>query len=277
MPGNPVSVVAGDGVVGASPDSGLTFSDFNLRRSNVDLRTVRLVAPAVILGGRLAAAGTLDGPLRNVVFDGTARHQDGDRPASEATGSVHLDTRFDTLGLATDVTLDPLSFDGIRRAFPSLAARGDLSGTFRSQGTLANLQVEAALTGELGTVDARGAVTLLPPRWGAENLLLRFSRLDLEALTGKPLPTQLAGTLRVTGSIDTLRAPEADLELSLGRGRIREWELDSVFARGALHDSLIHLDTSYVTWKGARAMGRARSATARRTPARWRSRSSRTA
>ena len=68
VPGNPVTLVAGDGVVGASPDSGLTFSDFNLRRSNIDLRTARLVAPAVILHGRMAASGTLDGPLRNITF-----------------------------------------------------------------------------------------------------------------------------------------------------------------------------------------------------------------
>ena len=163
VPGHPVSTIAGDGVVGAAPDSGLTFSNFNVRRSNLDLRTVRLVAPAVILDGRLSASGTLDGPLRNVVFQGTARHQDGDRPFSQATGLVHLDTRFDTLGLATDVTLEPLSFDGIRRAFPSLAAKGDLRGTFRSEGTLSRLQVEAALSGELGTVDALGAVTLQPP------------------------------------------------------------------------------------------------------------------
>jgi translocation and assembly module TamB len=255
VPGNPVSTIAGDGVVGASPDSGLTFSDFNVRRSNLDLRTVRLVAPAVILEGRLSASGTLDGPLRNVVFDGTARHQDGERPFSQATGRVYLDTRFDTLGLATDVTLEPLSFDGIRRAFPSLAARGDLRGTFRSQGTLSRLEVEAALAGELGSVDAHGAVTLQPPHWGAENLLLRFSRLDLAALTGRNIPSRLAGELHVTGSIDTLRAPEADLDLALGPGSVREWAFDSVQARGAVHDSVIHVDTAYIAWKGARAMG----------------------
>ena len=255
VPGNPISVVAGDGVVGASPDSGLTFSGFKVRRSNVDLRTVRLVAPAVILEGRLEAVGTLDGPLRNVFFDGTARHQDGDRPVSQATGAVHLDTRFDTLSLATDVTFDPLSFEGIRRAFPSLASRGDLRGTFRSRGTLSRLEVDAALAGELGNIDAIGAVTLQPPRWGADGLELRFSRLDLGALSGRALPTDLTGRLEVTGSIDTLRAPEADLTLTLGRGRVREWEIDSAYGKGAVHDSVIRVDTAYVGWKGARASG----------------------
>jgi len=255
VPGNPVSQLAGDGVVGASRDSGLTFSGFNVRRSNVDLRTVRLVAPAVILEGRLAASGTLDGPLSNISFDGTARHQDGERPASQADGTVHLDTRFDTLGLAIDVRLDPLSFEGIRRAFPSLAARGDLRGTFRGRGTLSRLEVDAALAGELGNVDALGTLTLLPPHWGADGLHLRFARLNLAALSGRPLPTDLTGRLEVTGSIDTLRAPDAELELTLGRGRVREWEIDSAYGRGAVHDSLIRVDSAYVGWKGARAMG----------------------
>jgi translocation and assembly module TamB len=253
--GHPVSTLAGDGIVGAVRDSGLSFTDFHLRRSDIDLHTVRRVASAVILEGRLAAAGTLDGPLKNVTFVGTARQQDAGRPASQATGTVHLDTRFDTLGLSTDVSLEPLSFDGIRRAFPSLKSRGELRGRFQSEGTLSKLQVNTTLNGEIGTVSAGGLVTLLPPRWGAEQLLLRFSRLDLEALTGRKLPTALAGELRVTGSIDTLRAPEADLQLALTRSRVREWDLDSVFGRGSIHDSVIQLDTAYAEWKGARAAG----------------------
>ncbi|HEX3235391.1 MAG TPA: translocation/assembly module TamB domain-containing protein [Gemmatimonadales bacterium] len=251
----PVSTLAGDGIVGATRDSGLTFTDFHLRRSNIDLHTVRRLAPAVILEGRLAAAGTLDGPLRNVTFVGTSRQQDAARPASQATGTVHLDTRFDTLGLATDVTFEPLSFEGIRRAFPSLRSQGELRGRFQSEGTLSRLQVNTTLTGQIGTVDANGLVTLLPPKWGAERLLLRFSRLDLEALTGRKLPTALAGELRVTGSIDTLRAPEGDLELALARSRAREWDLDSFFGRGSVHDSVIRVDTAYAEWKGARASG----------------------
>src|SRR5262245_2141587 len=191
VPGRPVTLIAGEGGVGARRDSGLTFSDFAVRSSDVDLRTVRLVAPAVILDGRLNAVGTLDGPLHNVTFRGTARHQDGSRPPSTAVGSLYLDTRRDTLALATDVQFEPLSFEGIRRAFPSLKSRGELRGHFRGEGTVYDLAVEANLSGELGSFTADGRITVDPPHWAAEDLLLTFSRLDLTTLTGHDIPTSL--------------------------------------------------------------------------------------
>ncbi len=255
VPGEPISRIAGKGITGATKDSGLTFTNFEVRRSDIDLRTVRLLAPAVIIQGRLAAAGVLDGPLRNVTFRGTARQQDGDRPPSIATGTLHLDTRRDSLALATDIDLEPLSFEGIRRAFPTLKSKGDLRGRFVSEGTLSRLAVDADLAGDLGAVRAQGFVTLQPPKWGAEGLLLRFSRLNLAALTGKDLPTALAGELRATGSIDTLRAPEGELELALTRSRIREWTVDSLFGRGSVRDSVIRVDTAYAEWQGASASG----------------------
>jgi translocation and assembly module TamB len=255
VPGNPLSTIAGDGGVSSSRDSGLTFTNFGLRQSDIDLRTVRRIAPAVILHGRLTAVGTLNGPLRNVVFNGTAQHQDMDLPPSLLEGTVHLDTRFDGLGLGADVALDPLSFEGIRRAFPGMKTRGEVRGHFRSQGTLERLSVDASLTGQIGTIDARGFATLRPPRWGAEDLQLRFSSLDLAALTGRSIPSSLNGELSVTGSMDTVNAPEGDLRLALSRSRVREWTLDTVNTAVGVHDSVIRLDTAYALWKGARVGG----------------------
>ena len=255
VPGNPLSTIAGDGGVGASPDSGLTFTNFGVRQSDIDLRTVRQVAPAVILPGRLTAVGTLNGPLRNVVFSGTAQHQDLDLPPSMLEGTVHLDTRFDALGLGADVALDPLSFEGIRRAFPGMKTRGEVRGHFRSQGTLERLSIDASLSGEIGTLDAEGVATLRPPRWGAENLRLQFSDLDLAALTGRQVPSSLNGELSVSGTVDTINAPEGDLRVALSRSRVREWTLDSINAVVGVHDSVIQLDTAYAVWKGARVGG----------------------
>jgi translocation and assembly module TamB len=255
VPGNPLSTISGDGGVGSSRDSGLTFTNFEVRQSDIDLRTVRRLAPAVILPGRLTAVGTLNGPLRNVVFNGTAQHQDQDRPPSLLEGTVHLDTRFDVLGLGTDVSLDPLSFEGIRRAFPSMKTRGEVRGHFRSQGNLERLLVDAALSGQIGTIEANGYATVRPPTWGGENLHLTFSNLDLASLTGREIPSRLNGELTVTGRSDTLNAPEGDLQMALSSSRIREWTLDTVAATVGVHDSVIRLDTAYALWKGARVGG----------------------
>jgi translocation and assembly module TamB len=253
--GMPLSTISGEGGVGATRDSGLTFTNFGVRQSDIDLGTVRRIAPAVIVPGRLTAVGTLNGPLRNVTFNGTAQHQDLDLPPSQLEGTVHLDTRFQTLGLGTDVSLDPLSFEGIRRGFPSLKTRGEVRGHLRTEGTLARLSVDASVSGQIGTIDAHGITTLQPPTWGAEDLLLRFSSLDLAALTGRKVPSSLNGEILVSGRTDTLAAPEGELRLALSRSRVREWTLDSVNAITGLHDSLIRLDTAYAVWKGARVGG----------------------
>jgi hypothetical protein len=255
--GTPVTTVAGSGRIIASqnPDSGLTFAGFDVRRSNVDLGTVRRIAPAVILEGRLAAVGRLEGPLQDVTFTGRAVHRHGERPESVAEGVVHLDTRRDTLGLFADVDLAPLAFEGIRAAFPTLGTRGEVRGHVTLDGRLSRMAVDATLVGDIGRLDAVGVVTMLPPHWGADSLHLRFEELDLAALRGTGPTTRLAGAMTVAGSIDTLRAPEGSLALTLGPSSIREWRLDSLLAEVAVVDSVVRLDTLAALWRGARAYG----------------------
>lgn len=257
--GHPVTHVAAQGRVSATRQ-GLVFHDLAVSESDVDLGTVRRLAPAIILPGRLRAAGTLDGPLHDVTFVGVAQHQDGDRPISEIDGTVHLDTRRDTLRLDTDVALKPLSFEGIRGAFPAIVSRGDLTGRVRLHGTLAHLDVDASVSGEIGTVNAKGMMTVLPPQWGADDLHLDFSRLDLAAVRAAGPATSLSGTLQVTGVTDTARAPEGSMAVALGPGRVRDLPLDTLTARVAVHDSLITVDTldgrlAKVTARGRGTLG----------------------
>ena len=93
--------------------------------------------------------------------------------------------------------------------------------------------VNAELDGEIGNLRADGFATLLPPRWGAETAAAPLlPARPRRAHRAGAFDSSLAGELKVTGSIDTLRAPEGEIELALTRSRIREWVLDSVFARG---------------------------------------------
>ncbi len=255
VPGRPVTRIEADGRVALGGGQPIVFDDVALRDSDVDLRTVRRLASAVMLEGRLAAAGRLDGPLGDVTFEGVARHQDGDRPASEIEGIVRLDTRTDTLGLTTDVALQSLSFDGIRRAFPTLEADGSLTGRVRLDGTLAHLQVDALVSGEIGTIEAAGTATVLPPRWGADSLRLDFRGVDLAMLSDSAPPTSLTGRLLVSGVADSAQAPEADVALELSGGRIREFRLDTLRLHGSVHDSVIRVDSTYGRVAGVTARG----------------------
>jgi translocation and assembly module TamB len=263
VPGNPITLIEADGRVQLGGGQTMVFHNVVVRESDVDLGTVRRLAPAVILEGRLAAVGRLDGPLRNVTFEGLARHRDGNRPESEIEGLVRLDTRADTLALAADVALQPLSFEGIRRAFPALRATGSLTGRVRLEGTLAQLKVDGAVSGELGTVEAVGTATVLPPRWGAENLQLDFRGLDLAVVNDSVPSTALTGRLVVSGIADTARAPEGDFALELSSGRVREFRLDTLLVHGSVHDSLITIDSASgrvaaVTARGGGTLGWAR-------------------
>ncbi len=253
--GNPLSAVVAQGVVGFRQPDGLYFDGVRVRQSNIDLGTVERMAPAVKVPGRLEAVGTLNGPMRNVTFVGSARHHDGDRPVSAFTGRVRLDTRGEVLGVDLDVALEPLEFEGIRRGFPGLATTGAVRGRLAMNGTLEEMQVDADLTGEIGTIRATGGMTMMPPRWGADALAVQFTGLDLQALQGKGVRTRLNGRALATGTIDSINAPEGSLELVLRQSAVREWTIDTLFARAAVADSIIAVDTLYTEWEGARAGG----------------------
>jgi translocation-and-assembly-module (TAM) inner membrane subunit TamB-like protein len=255
VPGGADSRLALDGNLKLGGSEGMFFGGARLHDTDFDLRTVRLVAPAVILEGRLGLDGTLTGPWRNVVFAGKAVHQDDGRPASRLSGTVRLDTRGAVLALDADVVLDSLHFEGIRRAFPTLTAKGALGGRVKLSGVLDNLAVDADVTGEIGHVIALGRMTLLPPRYGADSLRLTFDGVNLAALSAAGTPSRLTGTLLATGVIDGTTAPVGRLDLALGAGTFRGLAFDSAAAHLHAADSLIVVDTLTAAWKAIRVEG----------------------
>lgn len=254
VPGDNESVVQLAGRLALGGPEGITFLDAELERSDFDLRTVRLVAPAVQLNGRLALAGRLQGPWRNVVYQGEVVHTDGERPASRLRGTARLDTRGEVLALDAALELDSLSFDGLRGSFPTTPMRGGLRGTVRLQGDLDSLEVESDVRGAAGRFAARGRLTLQPPFWGAHGLTVDFVNADLASLAGRGPASRLTGRLELTGRVDTLVAPELDARLVLRQGRLREAPFDSARVALAIRDSLLTVDTSRVWWEGGEAV-----------------------
>jgi len=238
------------GLVHLGGAEGMIFDSAAIRRTEFDLRTVREVAPAVILEGRLALDGILDGPWKNLVFVGTATHRDEDRPVSRVIGRARLDTRGEVFGLDADVQLDSLSFDGIRRGFPSLTSTGTITGPVRLSGRFDSLFVDGAVTGSLGEIDARGMLMLSPPRLGADSLTVAFRRLDLAQLRGTGPSTSLTGTLAASGTMDSATAPDGRLDVALQAGTVRGIPFDSVSATVRGEGGRIRVDTATVHWPG---------------------------
>lgn len=253
VPGGATNYLAGAGTVALGGVAGLAFGPLVLDTADVDLRTARLLVPAVILDGRVAGHGALAGPLDQVTFTGRITHRDGDLPASTVDGHIAFDTRAETARVNGELTLDPLRFDGIRPAFPAIGSRGELRGLVRLDGPVDRLFVDADVRGELGEVRGAGTLTMLPPRWVADSLRLAFRDLDLAALTGVGPATRLAGTLAVDGSVDTLVAPAGTLDLALGRSSVAEVRLDTAWVRMAIRDSLLTVDTAGARWLGGEA------------------------
>jgi translocation and assembly module TamB len=256
VPGEPESRLAFGGDVTLGGPDGLGFHQTRIHRSDFDLATIRLVTPAVALDGRLGLAGLLDGPWRNVVFDGRVEHRNGVLPLSALTGRARLDTRGAVLALDAALAVDTLDFDGIRPSFPSTPMLGRVRGDVTLVGDLTRLAVDGRLAGGIGRYQFHGLTTLQPPRWAAESLTVDFQDADLAMLGGTGPTTRLAGRLQLTGSLDTLRAPEASIRMDLLAGTVRGFPLESGRLVMGIHDSTITIDTAGVRWEGGELFAR---------------------
>lgn len=250
VPGGATSQFAGRGRILTGNADGITFRNFALSYSDVDLRTVQRLTPTVTMQGRAVVAGTLDGPWRNVLFTGDVRHQDGARPVSVMDGWVRLDTRHLVTAFDGDLHLDSLSFEGIRAGYPTLPSLGSITGQVRLAGTLERMDIDADVHGEIGGFRLRGVAIAASPHWGGDSLQVDFRHLDLHALRGIGPGSDLTGNVFIVGSIDTLRAPEGSIVGALGPGRVDIFHLDTAEARIAVRDSLLQIDTLGVEWRG---------------------------
>ncbi len=249
LPGSPVSLLAGLGRVRLGGEDGLTFRRFELTASDLWVPTVRQVAPPVVLEGRLAAAGSLEGPWRAATFRGAVVHRDGSRPASRAEGTAFLDLRGAESFLRAELALAPLDFEGIRAGFPTLPTRGAVAGRVALEGTTSRMRVVSELDGEVGHLETDGWFALgYPERWGGDSGVVRFRGLDLAALTGRGPATRLAGTLVVEGLAGVGRAPEGRVSLSLGGSSVEQFRFDSLVGVVSVRDSILGVEQLVLAW-----------------------------
>jgi hypothetical protein len=250
VPGWPESLVRGKGAVNLTAAAGLRFEGFVVERARLDLGTVARLAPAVTLQGTLDAAGTLNGPLHDAHFAGRLTHRDDDRPPSTLVGSVRLDTRTDTLGVYADVTVDSLSFDGLKGSFPSLPLHGAATGPVQLSGPLTALEMHAELRAAGGTVRGDGTLVLDRPRFGARDLTITARDLDLAAwLAGAPR-SRLNLTLQGSVLGDSAVPPTGALTVALGASEFAGAGIDSGAAGVRFADRRLYVDSLRVAQPG---------------------------
>lgn len=246
----PVTRVRGEGHVRLGA-AGLAFDQFEIANADLALGTVRRLAPVVPLEGRVDAEGTLDGTLRDAAFNGRMTHRDGELPASTAAGRFRLRTDGAEPVFDLDAELEPLAFDGIRPAFPSLTLLGAVQGRVQLAGTMARLAASVDLTGDLGAVAGRGMLSLAPSRLEADSLELQVAALDL-AQVRRGWPTSaLTGRLRATGVLDSAGPPVGSVQLDVGPSTVRALGADTASFRAIVRNGVLTIDTLDVRWNDA--------------------------
>ncbi len=256
IPGGAATRVRSYGHVRLGGASGMTFDTLVLDSTDVDLRTVQRLAPAVALQGRLLLVGRLAGPWKAVTFEGDLAHRDGDAPGSAASGRAYLDTRGDTVRFDTRLLVAPLAFEGVRPSYPGLPVRGSVTGLVALAGTPDSFRADVDLTGAAGRLALRGVVE---PRAGgpvaARGLEGRFQRLDLGALTGRGPATRLTGSFTADGAYDSVAGPRGTLRVDLAPGQVREVPFDSLHLQAEGDGGTVALDTLLLAWTGGQLGG----------------------
>lgn len=250
--GSPTSHLRVDGTIRFGGNDGAVFQQFKLNQSSIALGTVHRLVPSVLIAGALHLSGELNGPWQNAVFGGTAEHVAPDTSMSRMIGRVRLDSRSTVLGLALDADFDQLSFQALRSGYPALRARGGLKGHVVANGNLDSLDIDANLTGEIGTVTAVGRVKVNAPNYGADSLVVTVRGFDLQAATDSGMSTALNGRIVVQGTKDSGAAPRGRLDVALDRSRFGGATVDGVFGTIHADRGMIFVDTGSVLWSTGR-------------------------
>ena len=250
VPGWPESQIHGKGEISLAGRE-LAFQPFAVTAGRIDIGTVRHLVPGFDLQGELDASGTLTGTLKNVMFSGTLRHHDGDRPASVVRGVVGLDYRTGVLGISSDVRADSLSLEGLTGRIRDFPLRGTFTGTIRTSGDIGGLETHADLDMVGGGGGVRGDGTLLlgergtHPGYGVRNFTLHAQDVNLQrwlVRRGAP-PSRLAFTASGTALADSVTGPTGAFSLLLAPSLFAGAVIDTGAARLHFADGRLLVDS----------------------------------
>jgi hypothetical protein len=230
------------------------FADLRLDLAPLQMDYVRGVVPELPLGGTLSGTATLNGSLdARLAIRGDLEHREAGE-LSRVVGDVLIVPGEDGFA-AVDVRFLPLSLEVAGRFVPEAGLRGSVSGSFRAQGDLEALAVDAdlAVAGG-GTFAATGTLDLAAPQLGYD-LRARMSDFDLAAVTARaPATTSLTGDAIATGRGTDPATMRAEVVADLVGPRVDDVAMDEVRLRVGIADGLLRTDSSVVRFATAEAV-----------------------
>jgi autotransporter translocation and assembly factor TamB len=172
-------------------------------------------------------------------------------------GTLRLDSRSDTLGIAIDVVADSLSFDGLKGSFPGLPLAGTVVGPVRLEGSTAALTVHADLTAGAGAgrVQVDGVLGLLGGRFEARDVTVAATALDPRRWLGAGPPSALTFAVRGSMAADSGAPPVGALAATLGASVLAGSTLDSGAVRVRFADRRVSVDSLRVFQPGLLTTG----------------------
>jgi len=252
------TMLRGEGGVAFGVPGDLVFRELRLDTARVALATVHAISPGVALRGDLEVRGVLDGPWQDATFRGTFLHRRDSLPVSRAEGWVRLDTRRDTVAAWGELAFDSLQWDAIRPDYPTVPFIGGMAGRLTFGGPFDTLRLDGLLAGPRGSIEGGGAFVVVTPHLGVSALDARFADLELVPLLQRLPGTAFTGRLRGSYDRDTLRAPEADLEIELERSLIGGSRVDGGSAGFRIQDSVLSVESGRLAFLGALFTGAGR-------------------
>jgi autotransporter translocation and assembly factor TamB len=248
--GRPTSRARADGVLVLGGEEGAVFREFRLEDADISLATVRRLAPAVTLLGRVRGTGVLNGLWLNATYEGTLRYAHGSRPSTEASGVVRLDARHDTLGLSADLEFDSLRLESFRSTYPAFAVRGAWAGRLAFAGRLDSLAMRADLSGPAGALRGEGVVVLLAERKGMRRLDLYLRHVDASMIHDAAPATSLTGQVIGRGTMTADGVADFLFVTALDSTLVNGLTVDSGGAQIRVTDQDVMVDTLQV-WGAA--------------------------
>ncbi len=232
------------------------FHDFHANVQSLDLRSIEYLFPSFPhLRGTIAGTATLDSSWLDLRFaNADILHRDGPGDPSHLIGDGRVTWGARYMTYDVDLDAQPLSLSMLARSYPKLRLNGLVSGPIQAKGTIANLQLAAALQGASGAFSFSGIVDIDTPTVAARGTG-QFSALNVAQLISGSgaIATRLNGAYQVDVAGDSLANLRGSVGLHVDRSVVDSVRVFPSVARLHFADRRMFVDSLRVETAAATA------------------------